>query len=236
MAGGDLARPVDGESHHLELGAHGGDIFECPARRVDALFHGRILRRHAERVPPHRMQHVKAARALEAGDHITHGVIANVPHVDAAGRIRKHLEHVVLGFLRILGDRETAVPFPDRLPPGLGFGDVITRGAGLVRHHQAPETKSRRRRVHHCRRRSICHGAAPLRKGKEIIAADGEARKGRSGAGGRPNAPAISAPTRCAADARASGSGSRDLSPFRFRSPCRSRRRFRNCAGGTPPP
>src|SRR5258707_7357715 len=41
-----------------------------PLPRMDLPFHRRILGRQPEGVPAHGMQHVEAARALVAGDHV----------------------------------------------------------------------------------------------------------------------------------------------------------------------
>ena len=64
---------------------------------MHALGHRGILRRQPERIPAHRMQHGEALRPLVARDHVAQRVVAHVAHVDPAGRIGKHLEHVVLG-------------------------------------------------------------------------------------------------------------------------------------------
>ena len=90
IAGRDLARPIERKPHRLQLGAHGRDIGVGPIGRMTLVVPGGVLGWHAEGVPAHRMQHVEAARALIAGDHIAHRIIADVAHVDAAGRIGKH--------------------------------------------------------------------------------------------------------------------------------------------------
>ena len=62
---------------------------------MGVVLHRGVFRRHAKGVPAHRMQHVVAAGAPVAGDHVAHGVVAHVTHMNAAGRIGKHLEDVV---------------------------------------------------------------------------------------------------------------------------------------------
>ena len=55
-----------------------------PAAGMDATLNGGVLGRHAEGVPPHRMEHVETPRAHIAGKHVAHGVVADMAHMDAA--------------------------------------------------------------------------------------------------------------------------------------------------------
>ena len=87
--------------------------------------HGGVLGRHTERVPAHRVEHIAAPRAHVAGDHVAHGVIAHVPHVDAAGRVGKHFEHVVFGTRLIVRGAENAPLVPYLLPARLGLAGVV---------------------------------------------------------------------------------------------------------------
>ena len=134
MAGGELAAPVDRKPHRAELAPHRGDILVGPRAGVDALLHGRVLGRHAERVPAHRVQHVEAAGALVARDHVAHRVVPHMPHVDAPRRVGEHLQHVVFRARRIGRDDEGAALVPDRLPMGLVFPGVVSLRRGGVVH------------------------------------------------------------------------------------------------------
>ena len=58
-----------------------------------------VLGRQPERVEPHRAHDRVAVPAPEVGDDLAEHVVADVPHVQLAGRIREHLEHV--GLLRV---------------------------------------------------------------------------------------------------------------------------------------
>ncbi len=91
----DLAVPVVGEAHLLLLALHVLDVAVRPVRGLHAVLDGRVLRGHAERVEAHRMQHVVALHRLVARHDIADGVVAHVPHVEVARRIREHLERVV---------------------------------------------------------------------------------------------------------------------------------------------
>ena len=61
----------------------------------------RIFCRQAERVPAHGVKDIVAKRAAMARNNIAHGVISDMPHVELARRIGKHLKDV--GFFLSLG-------------------------------------------------------------------------------------------------------------------------------------
>ncbi len=120
IAGGEFAAPVDRQAQPLQLRLHRRDIGAGPAAGVDALFHRRILGRHAKGIPTHRVQHRMAGHALIAGDDVTHGVIAHMPHMDAARWVGKHLEHIGWGPLGVAIGAEGFGAFPRRLPARIG--------------------------------------------------------------------------------------------------------------------
>ena len=126
LAGGELARPVERQPHRLQLRLHRLDV--GVVHGVDLALHGGVLGRHAEGVPAHRVEHVEALGALVAGEHVAHGVVAHVPHVDAPRRIREHLEHVAPGAAVILGGAEDLRLLPGRLPVLLARGRVVAFG------------------------------------------------------------------------------------------------------------
>ncbi len=57
IAGGDLARPVEGEAQRLQLALHVGDVVARPLGRRHAVLDGRVLGRQAEGIPAHGLQH-----------------------------------------------------------------------------------------------------------------------------------------------------------------------------------
>ena len=94
----------------------------------------RVLRRQAEGVPAHGMQHVVALGAHEAGEHVAHGVVAHVAHVDAPRGVGEHLQHVVFRARVVVPGGEDTLFVPDLLPAGLGLAGVIALGArGFLR-------------------------------------------------------------------------------------------------------
>ena len=102
------------------------DVLVRPHGGVDAVVDGGVLGGQPEGVPAHRVQHVEAAHPLEAGEHVADGVDAHVAHVDAAGRIREHLEAVVLRPAGVLGHLELLGVLPDRLPLRLDLAEGIS--------------------------------------------------------------------------------------------------------------
>src|SRR5262245_7553211 len=95
---------------------------------MDVALHGGVLCRHAEGVPSHGMEHVETHGAFEARDHVAHGVVAHVPHMDAPRRIGEHLQHVVFLARVLVAGGEDAPLVPDLLPAGLRLAGVIAFG------------------------------------------------------------------------------------------------------------
>ena len=145
VAGRDLAAPVERQPHRLELLLHRGDVGVGPFLGMDLALHGGVLGRHAEGVPAHRVQHVDAAGALEARDHVAHGVVADVAHVDAPRRVGEHLQHVVFRARVVVGDLEDAALVPGFLPAGFGFPGVVAVGFGGLRRAFAGSFRGGRR-------------------------------------------------------------------------------------------
>src|SRR3546814_4118831 len=61
-----------------------------------------------------------ALRPPVARNDVAHGVVADMPHVDAPRRIGKHLKHIGAGLCRAVVCDEGAVFFPHALPAGVG--------------------------------------------------------------------------------------------------------------------
>ncbi len=127
IARGDLAAPVERESEPPELGLHVGDVLVSPTLGVDALLHRRVLGRHAECVPPHRMEYFVPGHALVAREHVAHRVVAHVADVDAPRRIGEHLKHVALGLVTLAVGLEAA-----RFVPRAASGPSACDGSNRV--------------------------------------------------------------------------------------------------------
>ncbi len=136
QAGRDLVRPVVAEADAAHLPLHGGDIRERPLARRSVVLDGRILRWQAEGVPAHGMEHVIALHPHVTGERVADGVIAHVAHVQLAGGIGQHLQHVIFGFsarCRLCGV-EVRLCRPALLPAGFNFRRGIANfGRGLRR-------------------------------------------------------------------------------------------------------
>src|SRR5437763_17195233 len=90
----------------------------------------RVFGRQTEGIPSHRMQHVKALGTAIAGDEIAHRVIADMPDMELARGVRKHLEDIIFRPRRILARDEAVALPPDALPFRLVFAKAVARRAG----------------------------------------------------------------------------------------------------------
>ena len=97
VARNDRAVPIVGQAHALEGRLLRLDVRVRPFRRVAVMLDGGVLGWQTESIPPHGVKHIEAAHLRVTGDHVADRVVAHMPHVDIARRIREHLEHVLLG-------------------------------------------------------------------------------------------------------------------------------------------
>ncbi len=119
---GEDAIPVDRPAHAFHLRADRGDVPRSFVAGVRALLDRGVLRGQAERVEPHRAHYGEAVATAEVGDDLAQHVVADVPHVQVARRVREHLEHV--GLLRValellavrIRHLEGSLVLPDALP------------------------------------------------------------------------------------------------------------------------
>ena len=128
VAGRELPAPVERQPHALELAAHGGDVVVGPFGGMDATLDRRVLRRQAERVPAHGVEHVVPAGAHIARNHVAHGVIADMAHMDAPGGVWEHFKNIVFGTRIILARVEQPTALPELLPAWLRFTRIVAIG------------------------------------------------------------------------------------------------------------
>ena len=128
IAGRDLARPVERQSHRLQLGSHRRDIGVSPFRRTGVVLHRGVFGRQPESVPAHRVEDVEPARAPITRHHVAHGVIAHMAHVDTPRRIWEHLEDVIFRPRIVVSGLEDLRVRPGLSPLGLGFAHVVSFG------------------------------------------------------------------------------------------------------------
>ena len=117
IAGGELARPVIGKAHALELPAHVRDVLAGPFGRRHPVLDGCIFGRQAKGIPADRLQHVAALHALEAADHVADGVVAHMSDMQRTGGIRQHRQAIVLLAPVLFGHFECP-----------GSGPIVLRG------------------------------------------------------------------------------------------------------------
>ncbi len=92
LGGRDLARPVDRPPHPLHLAADRLDVAVRDLAWVAALLDRRVLGVQTERVVAHRAQHGESLPTPDVREDVAQRVVEDVPHVEIAGRVRKHLE------------------------------------------------------------------------------------------------------------------------------------------------
>ena len=135
----DLAAPIDRPAHPFHLFADGHDVVRDDLLRMTALADRRVLSIQAERVVAHGTKNVIPPAPVEAAKHVALRVVPHLPHVQRSGRVRQHLQHVVLAkrWVFRIGVRrdERTLVLPDPLPLRL---DCLW----VVRLHRCPpETK-----------------------------------------------------------------------------------------------
>ena len=143
--GGEDAVPVDRPADPLHLAADPRDVPLCRLPRRSAFLDRSVLRRQPEGIEAHRAQHGEAAAAPEVHDDLPQHVVADVAHVQLAGRIREHLEDVGLALLaraQLVRVRVRNVEGPRVPPDALPF--LLDRLRLVRLHHASGDKKASR--------------------------------------------------------------------------------------------
>ena len=128
------ARPVEGQAVLLHRRRLGLDVGVGVGRRVLVVADGRVLGGQAERVPAHRVQHLEAAEAPVARDHVVQREHLGVTHVQVAAGVGEHRQRVLALLGRRVVGPEGVELLPDRQPLVLDRLHVVRRGdLGVVR-------------------------------------------------------------------------------------------------------
>ncbi len=77
-----------------------------------------VFCRHTKGIPAHGMQHVETLHSTETRNNVTNGIVTYMAHVQVAGRIGEHLQHIGFRFGIILFYLKGFVFFPVFLPFG----------------------------------------------------------------------------------------------------------------------
>ncbi len=128
IAGREFAGPVERQPDRPQLLLHRGDVVVGPRLRRDLALDRGVFRRQPERVPAHRVQHVEALGAHEARQHVAERVVADMPDMDAPGRVGEHLQHVIFRPRIVVFGGEDRLFVPLALPARLGFAGVVAFG------------------------------------------------------------------------------------------------------------
>src|SRR5208283_4288893 len=95
-----------------------------------------LLGGQAKRIPADRMKHIEAPGPLVAGHDVRRCVTLRMPNMQAgAGRIGKHVEHIVFRPRRVVQRPERLICLPEGLPMGFDLlkAVVFTLGSHLVK-------------------------------------------------------------------------------------------------------
>ena len=141
VAGLDAAPPVVAVAHAPELAGHVLDVLPGPVVRLGLILDGGVLRGHPERVEAHGVEDVHPLLAEEAREHVPHGIVADVPHVQGPAGVGKHLETVELGTRGVRLRLETPLLLPYPLPFGLDRLKIIRHRPVLLGSSPAPVRK-----------------------------------------------------------------------------------------------
>src|SRR5690606_189513 len=148
VRGVDLTFPVVAESKSAQLALEHPNVLLSRRGRMSSCLDRVLLRRKSKGVPPHRMQNIKAPHSLIAGDDIGGRVSLGMPHMQStAGRIREHVEHVVLRVPFSTFGPEDILFGPELLPPGLHHGRCLSLYFYFSFSHAVPRIAGKSRSV-----------------------------------------------------------------------------------------
>jgi hypothetical protein len=108
----DFAIPVIRKSKCLDLASERLNVFLGGDAGMGSGLDRVLFGGQAEGVPADRVQDVEASHALVAGNHVADRVDPDVPHMDAAGGVREHLQAVVLRLVRAFHRAKSIRFFP----------------------------------------------------------------------------------------------------------------------------
>ncbi len=127
---GDLTVPIVAEAQGLELAPKGLDVGGRGHSGVLSGFDGVLLRRKAEGIVTHRVQHIEAVHPLVSADDIRRRITFRMSHMKSRTTwVGKHVEHVILRlggiesrFTRV-GRAKGFLGIPAGLPLGFKLGE-----------------------------------------------------------------------------------------------------------------
>ena len=131
-AGLDQAIHIIGKAHALHRGERLIHILIGPSRSLGIVLDSGVLGGQAKGVKTDGMQYVKATHAGLARHGVTNGVVARMAHVQVAGRVREHLEHVLLGLSRIGINGKKVLVVPGLHPFFLNGFRIVGRNLFLM--------------------------------------------------------------------------------------------------------
>src|SRR3989344_8020498 len=128
----DLARPIIIKPENIQLLFKIFYIFLDGDGRMDFVFNGVVFRRQAESVPPHRMQHIKAAHSFIAGNNVRSHISLNMPNMQAGTRwIWEHIQDIEF-FLAFISCSVNLLVSPVFLPLFFYFLMIVSHGNNIA--------------------------------------------------------------------------------------------------------
>ena len=94
-AGQNFSVPVIGQAQFLLLAGHIVNVGIGPVCRRNTVFNSRIFCRHAKGIKAHGMDYIESLHFLETGHHIADGIVSYMAHMEIAGGIREHFQHII---------------------------------------------------------------------------------------------------------------------------------------------
>lgn len=105
-----FAVPVKPKAHLFQLLLHVLDVGFCPIFRASLASQGSVFRRQSERVPPHRVEHIKPFKFVEPSQGVADGVHSHMANVQVATGVRELTEHVLALVTLLLNPGRVGLP------------------------------------------------------------------------------------------------------------------------------
>ena len=126
IRGAELAVPVKGKANAVQLLTITGHILPRGLFRMLAGLDGILLCRQTKGVVAHGVQHIETFQSLVPGEDVAGDIAQRMPYVQArAAGVREHVQHIILGFIRLVGSAVGLVLGPPLLPFFLNLRKII---------------------------------------------------------------------------------------------------------------
>ena len=126
IRGAELAVPVKGKANAVQLLTITGHVLPRGLFRMLAGLNGILFCRQTKGVVAHGVQHIEAFQALVPGEDVAGDIAQRMPYMQArTAGVREHVQHIILGFIRLVGSAVGLVLGPPLLPFFLNLRKII---------------------------------------------------------------------------------------------------------------